>query len=114
MPNDDKAAGFSHLYDGLVSQVLNGEGQSSKTDRKAAFNNAGLAEPLKTLIDKTANQAYKVSDKDIEAVKQSGVSEDQIFELVICAAVGQSSRQYKNALSALDQVVKEKGGTHAS
>ena len=114
MPNNDNAPGFPHLYERLISQVLDGEGYSSKADRQAAFNNAGLADPLKTLIDKTANQAYRVSDSDINAVKQSGVKEEQIFELVICAAIGQSSRQYRNALAALDEVVKERGGNHAS
>jgi hypothetical protein len=113
--NNNDTSSFRHLCQGLVSRVLKGKGYSSQTDRQAAFNNAGLAEPLKTLIDKTANQAYKVSDGDIDAVLQSGLSEDQIFELVVCAAVGQSSRQYMNALSALDEVAKEnKGGGHAS
>ena len=32
---------------------------------------------------------------------QAGFTDDQLFELVICAAVGQSTRQYEAALTAL-------------
>jgi AhpD family alkylhydroperoxidase len=33
----------------------------------------------------------------------SGLSEDQIFEIVVCAAVGQATRQYDAALAALER-----------
>ena len=42
-----------------------------------------------------------VTDEDVAAVQASGLSEDQIFEIVVCAAIGQASRQYTNALAAL-------------
>jgi len=35
------------------------------------------------------------------AVTASGLSEDQIFEIVVCAAIGQATRQYDTALAAL-------------
>ena len=38
-------------------------------------------------------------------MKESGLSEDQIFELVVCAAIGQATRQYQSALGALDPVI---------
>jgi hypothetical protein len=101
---------FKHLYQMLVSRLLEGEGLASHAQRRAAFDNTGLAEPLGALIDKVANSAYKVSDEDMDTVKKSGVSEDQIFELVICAAVGQAARQYDHALKVLDEVVGDKGG----
>ena len=41
-------------------------------------------------------------DEDIVATRASGLSEDQIFELVVCAAIGQAARQYDIALVALD------------
>lgn len=106
---------FRRLYQEVVSHVLKGKGYSSAAERQAAFNDSGLTEPLKTLIDKVADHSYKVTDDDIAAVKGSGISEDQIFELVICAAVGQASRQYANAISALEEGASDKkGGRHAS
>jgi hypothetical protein len=86
----------------LVRQILEGDGKASPSERKAAFHNSGLAEPAGTLIDKVARHAYQVTDEDIAAVRASGLSEDQVFEIVVCAAVGQASRQYDTALAALE------------
>lgn len=106
---------FRQLQRDIVAHMVESRGFSSKQERQAAFNNSGLKEPIKTLIDKVTNHAYKVTDNDINAVKNAGITEDEIFELVICAAIGQASRQYTNALSALDQVITEKeGGNYAS
>jgi hypothetical protein len=85
----------------LVTRVLEGDGKASRAERRAAFENAGLAEPLSILIDKVTQHAHRVSDEDIAAAKASGLSEDQIFEMVVCAAIGQASRQYDTALAAL-------------
>ena len=60
-----------------------------------------LAEPLRTLIDKVAKSTSTVTDDDIAAAKASDFSEDQIFELVVCATIGQATRQYDTALAAL-------------
>ena len=68
---------------------------------RAAFDNAGLTEPMRTLIEKVAYRADTVTDEDVAAVRTAGLSEDQIFEIVVCAAIGQASRQYNNALAAL-------------
>lgn len=42
-----------------------------------------------------------MTDADLAAAKASGFSEDELFELVVCAAVGQSSRLYTAGLAAL-------------
>jgi hypothetical protein len=86
----------------VVARILDGDGRASHAQRRAAFNNTGLAEPLSTLIDKVARHAYTVTDEDIVAVVATGLSEDQIFEIVVCAAIGQATRQYDAALAALE------------
>jgi hypothetical protein len=93
---------ISRAHKALVARILEGDGRASHARRRAAFDNAGLAEPLITLIGTVARHAYKVTDEDIAAAKASGLSEDQIFELVVCAAIGQATRQYDSALAALD------------
>jgi len=90
----------------LIDRIVEGPGQSSPEQRRAAFANEGVAEPARGLIDKVAKHAYKVTDEDVAAVKQS-TSEDQIFELAVCAAVGQASRQLESALAALEAATKE-------
>ena len=92
---------ISQARTALVTRILEGAGKASPSDRRAAFNNSGLTQPLRTLVDKVAIHAYTVAEEDINAAK-SGLSEDQIFEIVVCAAVGQATRQYDTALAALE------------
>jgi alkylhydroperoxidase/carboxymuconolactone decarboxylase family protein YurZ len=96
----------------LVVRILEGNGAALPVQRRAAFDNAGLAGPLRSLIDKVARYAYKVTDADIAAARASGVSEDEIFELVVCAAIGQATRQYDTARAALEAATK--GDDHAA
>ena len=99
----------------VVIRVLEGDGQASRDARRAAFENAGLGEPLRTLIDKVARQPTRVTDEDIAAVLASGISEDQIFELVVCAAIGAATRQYESALHDLEEaLIGTKRSEHAS
>jgi hypothetical protein len=85
----------------LVRRILEA-GKASPSERQAAFNNSGLAKPQGTLVDKVARYAYRVTDEDIAAARDSGLTEDQVFEIVVCAAVGQATRQYDTALAALE------------
>jgi hypothetical protein len=96
-------------HQAVVTRVLEGDGRASRAERRAAFDNASLPEPLHTLIRKVAEQPTQISDEDFEAVKASGFSEDQMFELVVCAAIGQATRQYEAALGALAAVTTDKG-----
>jgi hypothetical protein len=86
----------------LTRRILEGAGEASTSERRAAFNNSGLAEPLGALVDKVARHAHRVTDEDITAAKVSGLSDDQVFEIVVCAAIGQATRQYDTALAALE------------
>ena len=92
---------ITQLHRELIARVLDGDGKAPTELRRAAFDNAGLGEPMRTLIDKVAYHAYRVTDDDVAAVRAAGLSEDQIFEIVVCAAIGQASRQYRTALDAL-------------
>jgi hypothetical protein len=85
----------------LVDRVLNGEGKAPPELRARAFSNADLPAPLQVLIGKVAASPALVTDADFAAAKAAGFSEDQIFELVISAAVGQSTRLYEAGLAAL-------------
>lgn len=86
----------------LVARILEGDGKASHAQRRAAFDNAEIGEPLSTLIQKVAKHADKVTDEDIAAARASGLSEDQIFEIAVCAAIGQATRQYDTAFAALE------------
>jgi len=98
VPDDnDKLA----AYNALVDRVLTGPGSASAEQRAGAFSDEGLEPPLRTLIGKVATSPAEVTDADFAAAKAAGYSEDQLFELVICAAVGKSARLYEAGLAAL-------------
>jgi|ERR1041384_7473695 len=92
----------------VVDRVLSGDGRASKEQRRAAFDNKGVTEPARALVEKVAKNAWKVSDEDVAAVKAAGVSEDQVFELCVSAALGQASRQLESALAALDAATSDR------
>ncbi|HEY3988787.1 MAG TPA: hypothetical protein VGM02_05775 [Acidobacteriaceae bacterium] len=97
---------FRKAHKALVSRILEGDGSASRAQRRGAFDNAGLGEPMRTLISKVAKHAYKVTDEDIAAARALGLSENQIFEMMVCAAIGQATRQYNTALAALDVAIE--------
>jgi hypothetical protein len=86
----------------LVTRILEGDGKASPSERRAAFHLGGLTGPLGALVEKVAMHAYRITDEDIAAARESGLSEDQIFEIVVCAAVGAAARQHDTALVALE------------
>ena len=99
---------IKQLHEALLTRILEGDGRASRDQRRAAFDNAERAEPLRTLLDKVAKTPARISDAEVAAVKASGLTEDQIFELVICAGAGQATRQYKTALAALEKAAARK------
>ena len=95
----------------LLARLLEGNGRAPRAQRRAAFDNAGLSAPLSSLVDKVAKHAYKVTDEDMAAASKAGLTEDQVFEIVVCAAIGQATRQYDTAVAALEAATGE--GKHA-
>ncbi|WP_406276366.1 hypothetical protein OH799_05380 [Nocardia sp. NBC_00881] len=98
MPDEDKKRA---AHRALVDRVLNGAGRASPELRARAFDNVAIPPSLHALIDKVATRPGQVTEKDFAVAKASGFSEDQLFELVISAAVGQSARLYEAGLAAL-------------
>ena len=107
LTEDKKRAAYRALQD----RILDGEGRASPEQRARAFSNAGLSPPLDGLVGKVALRPTQVTDADFAAARAAGFSEEELFELVICAAVGQSTRLYDAGLAALaDAVAGEEDG----
>ena len=94
-------ANIKEARQALVTRVLDGDGKAPRPQRRAAFDNTGLTGAVATLVDKVAKHAHRVTDDDVAAVRASGLSEDQIYELVVCAAIGEATRQLDAGLAAL-------------
>ena len=56
---------------------------------------------LNNYVDKVALHAYKVTDKDIQQLKEAGYSEDDILEVTLCAGIGASLARLERGLLAL-------------
>lgn len=93
----------------LKDRILQGDGASPRELRVRAFNNDELPEPLRALIDKVAKRSAQVTDADFAAALKAGFTEDQLFELVICGAIGESSRHYLAGLTALAEAIANRG-----
>jgi alkylhydroperoxidase family enzyme len=93
----------------LVERILDGPGQAPAGQRARAFGNDGLPAPLDALADKVATGP--AAEADLAAATAAGLSEDQVFELVVCAAVGQSSRLYDAGLAALAEATDGRPGS---
>jgi alkylhydroperoxidase family enzyme len=52
-------------------------------------------------LDKVRRHAYKVTDRDVQALKDAGHSEDEIFEQTVSAAVAAGLERLEAGLKAL-------------
>jgi alkylhydroperoxidase family enzyme len=52
-------------------------------------------------LAKVRERAYTVTDADVEALKEAGISEDEIFEQTVSAAVAQGLRRLDIAAAVI-------------
>jgi alkylhydroperoxidase family enzyme len=96
------------LREAVVKNVLEAPATASTEARRAAYANAGVEATRAAFVDKVTKAAYKVTDEDVAALKAAGIADDEIFELAVCAALGEATRQLDAAMSALDAAHAEK------
>jgi alkylhydroperoxidase family enzyme len=77
-------------YDSLVERLR----QAAQPDREAPPEFAPY-------LDKVRSSAYKVTDDDIQALRDSGYSEDVIFEQTVSVAVAAGLKRLEAGLAAL-------------
>jgi hypothetical protein len=90
------------LRDRVLEGVLQGSGESAPAIRAAAAEAIGVPADLRSLVDKIHRHAYKVTDEDM-ARAQAKYGDDQMFEIVVSAALGASRQRLFAGLKALDE-----------
>lgn len=106
------------LVQRLKDCVLRGKGETGPALRQAVAARAAevsglppgetpgeIPAELQKYVDTVGRHAYRITDEDVEALKQAGWSEDAIFEVSISAALGAGVSRLERGLAAL------KGGT---
>jgi hypothetical protein len=86
----------------VVERVLEGPALISSSLRHAAAERGELPPELRTLIDKIHNHAYRVTNEDIASL-QATYSDDQLFEIIVSAALGASEHRLAAGLRALEE-----------
>jgi alkylhydroperoxidase family enzyme len=92
------------LLDGLsklVAAVVMGSGSLDSGTRVAAFKGQKVPAPVKEYVELVHNAATSITNDHIRALLFSGLSEDQIFEVTVSAALGAGVRRVESALSML-------------
>ena len=97
----------------VVERALRGPGLASTSARQAAFDNQDVDPRAAGLVDAVARHAWRIEDDDVAVPRAKGMSEDEIFELTICAALGQATRQLEAALAALEAALRPDSGPAA-
>jgi hypothetical protein len=92
----------STLRDQVLKRVLEGPGEADPALRRAAAEGKGLPPDLQELVDKIHAHAYKVTDEDIARL-QPKYGDDQLFEVIVSAALGASRKRLFAGLEALEQ-----------
>ncbi len=90
------------LRDLVLQTVLEGPGETRPGLRKSVSEATFVPKDLKALVDKIHRHAYKVTDEDI-AKPQEKYGDDQMFEIVVSAALGASQIRLMAGLEALDK-----------
>jgi alkylhydroperoxidase family enzyme len=72
-------------------------------DQLRATVAAAAPEPpaLASYLDKVRSRAYTVTDADVDALKAAGVSEDEIFEQTVTAAIAEGLRRLDAGLGVI-------------
>lgn len=93
---------YASLRDRVLQIVLEGPGESDPAIRSAAADGSGVPADLQALVDKIHRHAYKVTDDDVARL-QAKYGDDQMFEIVVSAALGASRQRLFAGLEALDK-----------
>ena len=71
-------------------------------DELRAISDSITADPrLASYLEKVRSRAYEITDDDVEALRAAGVSEDEIFEQTVGAAIAEGLRRWDAAERAI-------------
>jgi alkylhydroperoxidase family enzyme len=96
--SDPPAAG----RDAVLRSVLDGPGETDPSLRYAAAEGVGAPDDLRALVEKVHQHAYRVTDEEIAAL-QAKYGDDQLFEIIVSAALGASRQRLMAGLRALEE-----------
>src|SRR5262245_5333631 len=86
----------------IEEPVLRGVGHAKPELRQAAAARGQVPDDLRALVEKVHKHAYKVTDEEIAELRKR-YSDDELFEVIVAAAVGAAGERLDRALRALEE-----------
>lgn len=90
------------IRDRAFASVFDGPGESDRAIRQAVAEGKDVPLELAALVDKIHRHAYKVTDDDLARLRAT-YSEDQLFEIVVGAALGAARQRLVAGFAALEK-----------
>jgi hypothetical protein len=90
------------LWRRLEEAVLHSPGTLDPATRQALAEERDVPTALRAYVGKVHRHAYKVTDDDVAELRAAGLSEDQIFEATLAAALGAARVRLRAGLAALE------------
>jgi alkylhydroperoxidase family enzyme len=87
----------------LEDEALRGPGHLPAEVREAVAAGRDVPSELRPLVAKVADEAYRVTDEDFAPLR-ARYSEDELFEVVVSAALGASLARLRAGLRALSEI----------
>jgi len=91
---------FSHLQAATRAAAIDAQGSTDNAVRRQVASGAPPPE-LAVLVQKIRDHAYRVTDDDVDALR-AHYTEDQLFEVIVAAALGAAEDRLKAALAAVE------------
>lgn len=92
---------LSNLLAATRDAVINGPGVTDPSLRDQVAHGRAPAD-LEVLVRKIRDHAYTVTDEEV-AVLRARYSEDELFDVIVAAAIGAAQDRLTSALAALEQ-----------
>jgi len=91
---------FSDLEAATRAAVLDSDGSTDGAVRRQVASGQPPSE-LAVLVQKIREHAYRVTDADVDALRVR-YTEDQLFEVIVAAALGAAEDRLKAAMAAVE------------
>jgi alkylhydroperoxidase family enzyme len=85
----------------LTERVLTSPGILEPHVREGIAAGRAIPPALAAYLEKVNLHAYKITDEDVEELKRAGLSEDEIFEATVSAALGAGLKRLRAGLDSL-------------
>jgi hypothetical protein len=96
-PTDRHAA----AVEALRRAVFESPGSSEPAVRAAAGTGGELPDPVSSYATLVRDQSYRITDSDLARLSAAGLSDDDIFEVTVAAAVGAALQRLDAGMRAV-------------